>query len=442
MTTPHYADDAVTLWHGDCLDVLRDLPDASIDAVVTDPPYGLGFMGKAWDADFIDSTISRRRAYTGDPSPRAGENGGYRSAAAEAGRYDLSLTGNRAFGAWCEQWATECLRVLKPGGHLLAFGGTRTWHRLACAIEDAGFEVRDSIAWLYGSGFPKSLDVSKAIDKAAGAEREVVSETWRGDRAGTSAGIMGEAVPRIDRVTAPATPEAATWQGWGTALKPAFEPVVVARKPLAGTVAANVLAHGTGALNIDGCRIAAADPSGGGESGGLAMSTAKGLTGGNFADGTWRSYWHSLNGYACAFSTLTNRTTVGANLAYTVVGTITTSTSGDQIKVAGAQIIIRVMMSARPILSATNVYIGVRVQDTTGAPSTVFIRSGTGGGDNAGYKLIDNSQTWQPICFTFVATVPATGTRSYTLAINRDNAVDNSEVRVRDVVMDFVGTVA
>ena len=212
--TPYYTDDAVTLYHGDCLDVLRDLPDASIDAVVTDPPYELGFMGKGWDTTGV--------AY----------------------RVDL--------------WR-ECLRVLKPGGHLLAFGGTRTWHRLACAIEDAGFEVRDSIAWLHSQGFPKSLDVSKSIDKAAGAEREVVGTAitgaayTRGDKRNADDGFEGGQVVRD--VTAPATDDARRWQGWGTALKPAFEPVVVARKPLAGTVASNVLAHGTGALNVDATRV-------------------------------------------------------------------------------------------------------------------------------------------------------------------------------------------
>ena len=203
--TPHLETRRVRLFHGDCREVLRELPDASVDSVVTDPPYELGFMGKAWDAQGV--------------------------------AYD------------CELWR-EVLRVLKPGGHLLAFGGTRTYHRLACAVEDAGFEVRDSIHWLYGSGFPKSLDVSKAIDKAAGAEREVV---------GTKKAVPGVAFtsegPTVLDVTAPATPEAARWEGWGTALKPAHEPVVVARKPLVGTVAANVLAHGTGALNVDGCRV-------------------------------------------------------------------------------------------------------------------------------------------------------------------------------------------
>jgi DNA modification methylase/transcriptional regulator with XRE-family HTH domain len=264
---------------GDCLKRLKDLPDDSVDSVVTDPPYELGFMGKKWDGSGI--------------------------------AYNVEL------------WA-ECLRVLKPGGHLLAFGGTRTYHRMTVAIEDAGFEVRDSLHWLYGSGFPKSLDVSKAIDKRGGAdiawfgpwlrevrrkrgissnelaknfpsktggetgcvsnwelglnlptpeqfnklcdvlgldfdrieaaEREVVGKT----DATVLAVAPGEGRDRppveLD-ITAPATDAARQWSGWGTALKPAHEPIVVARKPLVGTVAATVLAHGTGALNIDGCRV-------------------------------------------------------------------------------------------------------------------------------------------------------------------------------------------
>jgi site-specific DNA-methyltransferase (adenine-specific) len=196
----------VALRHGDCLDVLASMPDASVDSVVTDPPYLIGFMGKGWDA---------ADGIAGQP----------------------------------EVWA-ECLRVLKPGGHLLAFGATRTYHRMTVAIEDAGFEIRDSLHWCYGSGFPKSLDVSKAIDKAAGAEREVV---------GTKKAVPGVAFisdgPAELNITAPATDAARQWSGWGTALKPAHEPIVVARKPLVGTVAGNVLAHGTGALNIDGCRV-------------------------------------------------------------------------------------------------------------------------------------------------------------------------------------------
>jgi site-specific DNA-methyltransferase (adenine-specific) len=209
--------------HGNNLDILPTLPDNSIDSIVTDPPYELGFMGKKWDSSGIAYSV--------------------------------------------ELWQ-QCLRVLKPGGHLLSFGGTRTYHRVAVAIEDAGFELRDSIAWLYGSGFPKSLDVSKAIDKQAGAEREAVTEVISdifGDQEvekklanpGSTADrlAMGNNWQDNPVETKPATPEAQQWQGWGTALKPAFEPVIVARKPIEGTVANNVLKWGTGGLNIDGSRI-------------------------------------------------------------------------------------------------------------------------------------------------------------------------------------------
>jgi site-specific DNA-methyltransferase (adenine-specific) len=209
------------LHHGDCLEVLKTMADNSVDSIVTDPPYGLSFMGKKWD-------------------------------------YDVPSV---------EVWA-ECLRVLKPGGHLLAFAGTRTQHRMAVRIEDAGFEIRDMIAWVYATGFPKSLDVSKAIDKAAGAEREVARI---GERSSTRPIVQGQSGNKSYRlngdasVTAPATPEAQQWQGWGTALKPALEPITVARKPLnEKTVAANVLEHGTGAINVDGCRVGTSDKLGGG----------------------------------------------------------------------------------------------------------------------------------------------------------------------------------
>jgi len=231
--TASRSDDPIVV--GDCLDTLRHMPDASVDAVVTDPPYGLGrepdprevlrawldgeayqpggrgFMGKAWDA-FV-------------PSPLV--------------------------------WA-ECHRVLKPGGHLLAFAGSRTYDWIALGVRLAGFEVRDQLLWLYGSGFPKSHDVSKAIDRAAGAEREVlgVSPNWREtkrDRARFgSMEVRGEGAGKI---TAPATEAAQRWDGWGTALKPAHEPIVMARKPLIGTVAHNVTTHGTGAINVDACRV-------------------------------------------------------------------------------------------------------------------------------------------------------------------------------------------
>lgn len=190
------------LFLADCLVALKAMPDNSVDSIVTDPPYGLSFMGKRWD-------------------------------------YDVPSV---------EIWA-ECLRVLKPGGHLLAFAGTRTQHRMAVRIEDAGFEIRDMIAWVYGSGFPKSLDVSKAIDKAGGASPREQSEMLRAKRQVQGIGHSGALR------SGGHTEAARQWQGWGTALKPALEPITVARKPLIGTVAANVLQHGTGAINVDGCRV-------------------------------------------------------------------------------------------------------------------------------------------------------------------------------------------
>ena len=261
--TLYYQDEHVTLHHGDCLDVLRTLPDASVDSVVTDPPYGLEFMGKDWDAPWKASSVGRGVRVESERAAEMTERGkGHTTPGGPflAARVDSTRVAGKPFQDWCEAWATECLRVLKPGGHLLAFGGTRTWHRLACAVEDAGFEVRDSIAWMYGSGFPKSLDVSKAIDKAAGAEREVVGNmadiSGRTVGKGLSAGYHGDIISgHVRDITAPATDAARKWAGFGTALKPAFEPVVVARKPLVGTVAATVLTHGTGALNIDGCRV-------------------------------------------------------------------------------------------------------------------------------------------------------------------------------------------
>ena len=255
----YYADDAVTLYHGDCIEVMRGMADGCVDAIVTDPPYGLEFMGKEWDAPWkLSGDVVDDPASLGGYQDPGGGNGYTRS------RIRFGMGDMPGFQTWCQAWSTEALRVLKPGGHLLAFGGTRTWHRLAVAIEDAGFEIRDSIAWMYGSGFPKSLDVSKGIDKAAGAERtEVAGKGWhrstRGGEGVTLGKMPEQYTPGTSGMTrdllAPATPEAARWQGWGTALKPAFEPIVVARKPVIGTVAANVLAYGTGALNIDGCRI-------------------------------------------------------------------------------------------------------------------------------------------------------------------------------------------
>lgn len=222
---------------GDCLKVLADWPENCIDAVVTDPPYGWRFMGKKWD-------------------------------------YDVPSV---------ETWA-EVLRVLKPGGHLLSFCGTRTYHRMTVNIEDAGFEVRDCLCWLYGSGFPKSLNVSKAIDKAAGKERLIIG-IRRGTHAVNKSGLGGAAVgiPQMAvdvPMSVPATPEAAQWEGWGTALKPSCELICMARKPLSEkNVAGNVLKWGTGGINVDGGRIGGASVGwrGSGVSGGVWNESNSGL---------------------------------------------------------------------------------------------------------------------------------------------------------------------
>ena len=213
---------------GDCREILRGLADNSVDSVVTDPPYELGFMGKKWDHTGI--------------------------------AYDVSV------------WE-ECLRVLKPGGHVLAFGGSRTFHRMAVAIEDAGFEIRDSIAWISNKTFPKSLNVSKAIDKKLGAEREVVGSKLGLPGYHLSVSDGGQALGKgvssstlktrlaASQITAPGSTEAKQWDGWGTGLKNVVEPIVMGRKPLIGTVAANVLEWGVGGLNIDASRVAGNVPS-------------------------------------------------------------------------------------------------------------------------------------------------------------------------------------
>ncbi len=218
MRVRHRISDRACLVVDDCIDAMRRLPAASVDAIVTDPPYALEFMGMTWDCPAAMSGHN--------PTNTHGPAGGLRFG---PGANDEGYRNMRdkmvLFQEWSTVWARAAFRVLKPGGHLLAFGGTRTFHRLACALEEAGFEIRDQITWLYASGFPKSLDVQRAI-------KQTVSKS-------ATAGFQP-----LDRT------------GWGTALKPAHELICVSRKPLAGpTVASNVLTHGTGAINIDGCRI-------------------------------------------------------------------------------------------------------------------------------------------------------------------------------------------
>ena len=444
--TPYYEDSSVQLHHGDCLEVLRALPDNSVDSVVTDPPYGLEFMGKGWDSfgrgeassnavagmtgtGYTDGAERLERpSFMGGTNPKCRncqqwQRGGNPCTCDAPNFPNERRARSAAFGEWCEEWSIECLRVLKPGGHLLAFGGSRTWHRLAVAVEDAGFEIRDSIAWLYGSGFAKSWnfntqykgewcacteekavpynhasnpemrglwnDVHEAPEsRGEGQDADVLTEVQRGasrgrmesarpqraggvvsgdgsdlrgvDSGSGESGMEGRLVHRAgqglpddsesrpskgagervrggasvshgddDRASSGSTRGSASqessaggqstgesdplpgshgalddgalrgradcptcgglrkeYRGYGSALKPAFEPIVVGRKPLAGTVAANVLTHGTGALNVDGCRVNPGSPipGGGGFKGG-ANSRHEGWTRPSHAEG-------------------------------------------------------------------------------------------------------------------------------------------------------------
>ncbi|HCE08746.1 MAG TPA: hypothetical protein DEQ40_09135 [Oxalobacteraceae bacterium] len=234
--------DRITVRHGDSRDVLKGFPDGHFDSVVTDPPYALTSTTKRWaNTHQTDGTMPRVPVFARATAGFMGQ------------KWD---TGETSFDP--EFWA-EVLRVLKPGGHMAAFSGTRTYHRMAVAIEDAGFEIRDQIGWAYGSGFPKSHDVSKGIDRQNGDARPIIGrETLTNDIRG---GALLDVAHGVDRpaferdVTSAASAASAAWEGWGTALKPAWEPIVLARKRLAGTVAANVLQHGTGALHIAACRV-------------------------------------------------------------------------------------------------------------------------------------------------------------------------------------------
>jgi DNA modification methylase len=235
---------SVQILQGDCRDVLAAWDGELFDSVVCDPPYHLTSIVKRFGAENAAAV----------KVPETGTGAYARASKGFMGKqWD---GGDVAFQP--DTWRAV-YDVLKPGAHLIAFSGTRTYHRMACAIEDAGFEIRDQLGWLYGSGFPKSHNVGKAIDKMAGAEREVVG-SYAVTREFKGRQYVGDPshAATVD-ITAPATAAARQWEGWGTALKPAWEPIVLARKPLIGTVAANVLAHGTGALNIDGCRVDASD---------------------------------------------------------------------------------------------------------------------------------------------------------------------------------------
>ena len=224
-----------TLLLGDCIETMSGMEANSVDAIISDPPYLISFMNTAFD--------SQHKSLPGDNE-------------------------GQQMQAWHSAWVKEAYRVLKPGGYLIAAGGARTYHRLASAVEDNGFEIRDCIMWTFGSGFPKSLDVSKAMDKAAGLEREVVGEGHHGKGSYSQKtsqstgfrpyknGLPSENNGGVHNITTPASPESAQWQGWGTALKPAYEPFVMARKPLSeSTVVDNVRKWGTGAVNVGTCRV-------------------------------------------------------------------------------------------------------------------------------------------------------------------------------------------
>ena len=307
--------------NGDCIEELKKLPENSVDAIVTDPPYGLEFMGKEWDKF---NNENQRFGGGGGAVNDGGKTLFGRLTNKANSVYQYGLTEKRGFQDFTFNWATECLRVLKPGGFLLSFGGTRTYHRMACGIEDAGFEIRDTIMWLYGSGFPKSLNIGKQIDKmpyrvkrneikkylrewvgkskksreqidkecgfsacnylrigndewgvnlprqnkwfkmkeVIGFDNKYDEEIRENERIilGRKKSGIGQAFgdgewkSGVDIVDE--TKGNSEWEGWGTALKPANEPIVVARKPLSEkNVALNVLKWGTGGINIDGCRV-------------------------------------------------------------------------------------------------------------------------------------------------------------------------------------------
>jgi site-specific DNA-methyltransferase (adenine-specific) len=249
----------IRLLKGDCLQKLKELEDNSIDSVVTDPPYGIGFMNKEWDSPKKHRELVEREQKRSEKRHKEGKSPakGTFSKGVQPGLPIGGAKEGKWFEEWTEQWAKEAYRVLKPGGYVLSFCAPRMYHRMASGIEDAGFQIRDQIMWVFGSGFPKSHNIGKAVDKLQGNEREVVGtkiHSQKGvkvaeERTTIGAGAFGE--PREADITKGNSP----YEGWGTALKPAHEPIVMARKPFKGSVAQNVLEWGTGGINIDESRI-------------------------------------------------------------------------------------------------------------------------------------------------------------------------------------------
>lgn len=253
---PYFQRDGIQLFLGDCREVAPTL--GLFESVITDPPYGLGFMGKKWDQP---GSMFERQAEKKNGFDHVGGN---HNPINSRDRQRTQRTEGHKFQGWSEDWASAVLQACLPGAMLLAFGGTRTFHRLACAIEDAQWEIRDCLMWLTGQGFPKSLDISKAIDKAAGREREVVAFGKRtintfNDRLQKSSGYRPRQYQQRPgepfEITVAASRAAKQFSGYGTALKPAWEPIILAMKPLDGTFANNAIEHGVAGLNIDGCRI-------------------------------------------------------------------------------------------------------------------------------------------------------------------------------------------
>lgn len=242
---PHWASECgrAVVYLGGNLDVMGGMDHNQFHAVVTDPPYGTEFMGKEWDAPWKGGVDARRRRADEMDDPIKAK---YLQYNVEYNR-DVKL-----YQQWFLPRAEAMLRVARPGAHLLSFGGTRMWHRAACAIEDAGWEVRDTIMWAYGSGFPKGSDISKGIDKIYGVERDKVGQTRgrRGD--GTVYDIRHSGQLTSNE---PVTEDAKRWSGWNTALKPSYEPILLARKKPIGSVAQNVLDYECGGINVDGCRV-------------------------------------------------------------------------------------------------------------------------------------------------------------------------------------------